>query len=95
MYPGSTELIFTILETVSATRGAKINMTAKLKNAAHKTANRGDSTRVETTVAIVVGAWMLVEKAAARVFIRAERFGKYPGKVKPLSGINTQGKWSG
>ncbi len=49
----------------------------------------------ETVVAIAVGAWMLAEKAAAKVFVRAERIGKYPGKVKPLSGINTQGKWSG
>ncbi len=50
---------------------------------------------VETAVAIAAGAWMLAEKVAARVFVRAERFGKYPGKVKPLSDINTQGKWSG
>jgi len=49
----------------------------------------------ETAVAIVAGAWMLVEKTAARVFVRAERIGKYPGKVKSLSGINTQGRWSG
>jgi hypothetical protein len=50
---------------------------------------------VETVVAIVVGAWVLVEKTAVRVFVRAERIGKYPGKVKRLADINTQGKWSG
>ncbi len=49
----------------------------------------------ETAVAIAAGAWILAKKAATRVFVRAERFGKYPGKVKPLSDINTQGKWSG
>ncbi len=49
----------------------------------------------ETAVTIAVGAWVLAEKVAAKVFVRAEQFGKYPGKVKPLSDINTQGKWSG
>jgi hypothetical protein len=50
---------------------------------------------VETAVAIVAGAWMLLEKTAARVFVRAERIGKYPGKVRRLSDINNQGRWSG
>ncbi len=50
---------------------------------------------VKTGVVIAAGAWTLAEKAAARVFVRAERFGKYPGRVKPLSDVNTQGKWSG
>ncbi len=46
----------TILEIVSATLGAKMNMATKLKNAAHSTAVCGVSTRVETTVAIELAA---------------------------------------
>ena len=37
---------------VLATAVPKVNAAAKLKNAAQKTARKGDSTRVETTVAI-------------------------------------------
>jgi hypothetical protein len=48
--------ILTIFETVSATRGAKMNMAMKLKNAAHSTATRGERTRVDTTVAIELAA---------------------------------------
>src|SRR5262252_6603150 len=55
-YAGSSAVIFTILEIVSATLGAKMSMAMKLKNAAHHTATRGDSTRVETTVAIELAA---------------------------------------
>ncbi len=49
----------------------------------------------ETVVAVIASTWILAKKAVTKVFVRAERFGKYPGKVKPLSDINTQGKWSG
>ena len=58
----------TILEIVSATLGAKRNMATKLKNAAHRTASRGESTRVETTVAIELAAsWkpLMTSKASA------------------------------
>ncbi len=46
----------TILLMVLATRGAKTNIATKLKKAAHRTAVRGESTRVETTVAIELAA---------------------------------------
>ncbi len=42
--------------TVLATAVPKMNAAAKLKNAAHTTARPGDSTRVETTVAMELAA---------------------------------------
>ena len=48
---GSTPLAMLPATCVSKTRNA-----TKLKNAAHSTAMRGDSTRVETTVAIELAA---------------------------------------
>jgi hypothetical protein len=48
--------MWTILDMVSATLGANTNMATKLKKAAHRTAVRGDSTRVDTTVAIELAA---------------------------------------
>src|SRR6185369_6099754 len=55
-YAESCALTFTILETVSATLAGKMNMATKLKNAAHSTATRGESTRVDTTVAMELAA---------------------------------------
>src|SRR6185312_9093234 len=55
-YLGSSALMCTIFDTVSATFGAKMNMATKLKNAAHSTAVCGLSTRVDTTVAIELAA---------------------------------------
>lgn len=49
---GSAALMSTIFEIVSATFGAKTNIATKLKNAAQRTANLGESTLVETIVAI-------------------------------------------
>jgi hypothetical protein len=46
----------TSLAIVVATASPKTRNAAKLKNAAHRTARRGDSTRVETTVAIEFAA---------------------------------------
>jgi hypothetical protein len=43
-------------EMVLATPVPKIHSATKLKNAAHSTASRGDSTRVETMVAIELAA---------------------------------------
>ncbi len=49
---------------VAATTVPKIRKAAKLKNAAHTTANRGDSTRVDTTVAIEFAAsWKPLTKS--------------------------------
>jgi hypothetical protein len=50
---------------------------------------------VKTVAAVAAGAWVLAERAAVRVFVRAEKAQKYPGRVKFLSGVDTQGKWSG
>src|SRR5581483_2273266 len=64
----------TSLAMVLATAVPKITNAAKLKNAAHTTASRGASTRVETTVAIELAAsWNPLKKsnASATAMIRA------------------------
>ncbi len=50
---------------------------------------------VKTIAAIAAGAWVLAERTVVRVFVRAEKAGKYPGTVKSLSGVNSQGRWGG
>jgi hypothetical protein len=45
--------------------------------------------------AIVAGASWFINKTTPRKFIRAVRFKKYPGPVKPMENILKQGKWSG
>jgi hypothetical protein len=65
---------------------------------------------LKATSAIVIGAYVIADKsrtlnifnktivrdkASPRKFIRAVRQKKYPGGIKPLSDINTQGKWRG
>jgi len=45
--------------------------------------------------AIVAGTSWFIKKATPRKFIRAVRFKKYPGPVKPMENILKQGKWSG
>jgi hypothetical protein len=45
--------------------------------------------------AILIGTSWLAKKAAPRKFVRAVRLGKYPGPLRPLDNISTQGKWSG
>jgi len=49
----------------------------------------------KTIAAIAVGSWFMAKKAAVRVFIRAEKAEKYPGRVKSLANIHTQSNWSG
>jgi len=44
---------------------------------------------------IVAGASLFVKKATPRKFIRAVRFKKYPGSLRPMGDISKQGKWSG
>ena len=44
------------MEMLDATRVSKTRKATKLKKAAQSTATRGDSTRVETTVAIELAA---------------------------------------
>src|SRR5512135_285608 len=53
---GSLALTLTIFEIVLATPCWKMNSATKLKTVAHSTASRGDSTRVDTTVAIEFAA---------------------------------------
>src|SRR5438445_11795761 len=53
---GSAAPTSTILAIVLATPVWKMKYATKLKKAAHRTAMRGDSTRVETTVAIEFAA---------------------------------------
>jgi hypothetical protein len=62
---------------------------------------------LKTASAIAVGAYVITDKVSPRrlvlrsellrrvAFIRAVRQKKYPGSVKQLSNINTQGKWRG
>jgi hypothetical protein len=50
---------------------------------------------LKTASAIAVGAYFITNKVSPRRFIRAVRQKKYPGSVKQLSNINTQGKWRG
>ena len=49
---------------------------------------------VKTALAIAAGAWAITEKVAPTGFVRAVKL-KYPGKIKLLSDIHTQGRWSG
>jgi len=44
---------------------------------------------------IIAGTSWFVKKATPRKFIRAVRFKKYPGSLKPMGDISKQGKWSG
>ena len=61
---GSLPWIETIFEIVLATPCWKMNSATKLKTVAHKTASRGDSTRVDTTVAIEFAAsWKPLKKS--------------------------------
>jgi hypothetical protein len=48
---------------------------------------------LKTASVFAIGAYFISQ--APRKFINAIRYKKYPGIVKPLSNINTQGKWSG
>jgi hypothetical protein len=50
---------------------------------------------LKTATAIAIGAYIITDKISPRKFIRAVRHKKYPGSVKPLPDINTQGKWRG
>jgi len=50
---------------------------------------------LKTASAVVVGAYFITEKVSPRKFIRAARQKKYPGSVKQLPNVYTQGKWRG
>jgi hypothetical protein len=50
---------------------------------------------IKTGLSIAVGSSWLISKVSPRKFIRAVRVKKYPGRLKPLSDIPRQSKWSG
>jgi hypothetical protein len=50
---------------------------------------------LKTVMAIAIGAYVIADKVSPRRFIRAIQQKKYPGSVKQLPNIFTQGKWRG
>jgi len=50
---------------------------------------------IKIVLAIVSGAWFLAKNVTPRKFIRAVKLNIFPGSVKPLQEIKSQGKWSG
>ena len=65
---------------------------------------------LKTAAAVAIGAYLISDKSrtlnifnktmvrdkvSSRRFIRAVRQKRYPGSIRPLSDINTQGKWRG
>ncbi len=50
---------------------------------------------IKTTAAIIAGSWLVVKKASPRRFTTAYKSSKYPGKIKNLSNIEKNSKWSG
>ena len=50
---------------------------------------------LKTASAIAIGIYFITDKVSPRKFIRAVRQKRYPGSIKQLSNINTQGKWRG
>src|SRR3569623_1000957 len=69
---GSLALIWTIFEIVFATPSWKMNRATKLNTVAHRTARRGDSTRVDPPVAIEFAAsWkpLMTSKISATAIV--------------------------
>src|SRR5262249_10269914 len=91
----SSGVTLTIFEIVSATFGANTNIATKLKNAAQNTAMRGESTRVDTTVAIEFAAsWkpLMTSKTSATAVIRTtSRSGVVMNRPRP-SGSTSRAK---
>ena len=50
---------------------------------------------IEVVLAIVAGTWFLVKNVTPRKFIHAVKLNKFPGLIKPLQKIESQGKWNG
>jgi len=50
---------------------------------------------ISTILAAVAGFVFIAKKASPRKFIRAIKLKKYPGSLKPLQKIESQGKWGG
>jgi hypothetical protein len=49
----------------------------------------------EIVLAIVGGTWFLARNVAPRKFVHAVKLKRFPGSIKPLQKIKSQGKWSG
>jgi hypothetical protein len=50
---------------------------------------------ISTTSAAIAGVLFIAQKTLPRKFVRAVKLNKFPGSVKPLQKIESQGKWSG
>jgi hypothetical protein len=50
---------------------------------------------LKIAAAAAIGAYVITDKVSPRRFIRASWQKKYPGSVKQLPNIFTQGKWRG
>jgi hypothetical protein len=50
---------------------------------------------ISITLAAVSGIVFIAQKASPRRFVRAIKLKKYPGSLKPLQKIESQGKWGG
>jgi hypothetical protein len=50
---------------------------------------------LKTVSAIAVGAYFIADKVSPKRFIQAIRQKRYPGSVKQLPNVFTQGKWRG
>ena len=50
---------------------------------------------ISITLAAVAGIVFVAKKASPRKFIRAVKLKKFPGSLKPLQKIESQGKWGG
>ena len=48
-----------------------------------------------TVMVITFGAKWLIEKTVPRRFMKALKINKYPGSLRPLGDVRTQGKWNG
>jgi hypothetical protein len=44
---------------------------------------------------VLVAGWVLAKTVAPRRFLRAKPLSKYPGRLKTITNITSQSKWSG
>lgn len=51
--------------------------------------------KIISTILAAVAGVVFIAKKAPRKFVRAVKLKKYPGSLKPLQKIESQGKWGG
>jgi len=51
--------------------------------------------RLTTFASCVAAGLFRLGRAAPRRFVRAVRWGKYPGRIVPMGDLREQAKWSG